>query len=80
MFLWSKLQIARGKGKNWPKLKILAVLKSAHQKFSENGLSKLKNSFCEIYYIKQDTLEYMFHRNKHTSAKMELHHGVYTSG
>ena len=49
--------MARGKGKNWPKLKILAVLKSAHQKFSENALSKLKNSFCEIYYIKQDTLE-----------------------
>ena len=48
--------MARGKGKNWPKLKILAVLKSAHQKFSENALSKLKNSFCEIYYIKPDTL------------------------
>ena len=44
--------MARGKGKNWPKLKILAVLKSAHQKFSENALSKLKNSFYEIYNIK----------------------------
>ena len=50
--------MARGKGKNWPKLKILAVLKSAHQKFSENALSKLKNSFCEIYYITPDTLIY----------------------
>ena len=45
--------MARGKGKNWPKSKILAVLKSAHQKFSENALSKLKNSFCEIYLIKK---------------------------
>ena len=49
--------MVRGKGKNCPKLKILAVLKSAYQKFSENALSKLKIPFCEIYYIKQDTLK-----------------------
>ena len=48
--------MARGKGKNCPKLKILAFLKSAYQKFSENALSKLKIPLCEIYYIKQDTL------------------------
>ena len=48
--------MARGKGKYGPKSKILVVLKSAHQKFLENALSKLKNSFCEIYYIKQDTI------------------------
>ena len=48
--------MAIGKGKNCPKLKILALLKSAYQKFSENALSKLKIPFCEIYYIKQDTL------------------------
>ena len=48
--------MARGKGKNCPKLKIFAFLKLAYQKFSENALSKLKIPFCEIYYIKQDTL------------------------
>ena len=49
--------MAKDKGKNCPKLKILAFLKSAYQKFSENALSKLKIPFCEIYYIKQDTLD-----------------------
>ena len=43
------------------KMKILAVLKSAHQKFLENALSQLKILFCEIYYIKQDTLHTPFH-------------------
>jgi hypothetical protein len=33
--------MARGKGKYGPKSKILVVLKSAHQKFLENALSKL---------------------------------------
>ena len=56
LFLCSKLHMARGKGKNCPKSKILEVLKSAHQNFSENALSKFKNPFCEIYYIKPDTL------------------------
>jgi len=32
--------MARGKGKNSPKSKILVVLKSAYPKFSENALSK----------------------------------------
>ena len=43
--------MARGKGKNWPKLKILAVLKSAHQKFLENALSQLKILFCEEEFL-----------------------------
>ena len=68
--------MARGKGKNWPKLKILAVLKSAHQKFSENALSKLKNSFCEIYYIKQDTLKWSLSK----SVGKEFQHCTCSSG
>ena len=38
--LWSKFKTATGKGKNCQKLKILAFLKSAHQKFDENALSQ----------------------------------------
>ena len=37
---YCKLQMARGKRKNVPKLKILAVLKSGHQIFLENALSE----------------------------------------
>ena len=68
LFLWSKLQMARGKGKNWPKLKILAVLKSAHQKFSENALSKLKNSFCE--FTIWNRTPYWWFLNMPTTAKI----------
>ena len=39
--------MARGKGKNGPKSKILVVLKSAHPEFSENALSKLNFSKVE---------------------------------
>ena len=48
--------MARGKGKYGPKSKILVVLKSAHQKFLENALSKLifskvENGTPKLTYI-----------------------------
>ena len=46
--LWSKFKMATGKGKKCQKLKILAFLKSAHQKFSENEQCKLFFPFWEI--------------------------------
>ena len=54
--LWSKFKTAMGKGKNCQKLKILAFLKSPHQKLLEIVQSKLKISFWEIHYIKRNTL------------------------
>ena len=54
--LWSKFKTAMGKGKNCQKLKILAFLKSAHQKLLEIVQSNFKMSFWEIHYIKRDTL------------------------
>ena len=57
--------MARGKGKYGPKSKILVVLKSAHQKFLENALSKLifskvenrtPYSFTERWAAKNDWL------------------------
>ena len=45
--LWSKFKTAMGKGKNCQKLKILAFLKSAHQKLSGNVQSRLDFSNVE---------------------------------
>ena len=42
--IWSEFQIDRGKGKIEKKSKILAVLKSAHQKFLDNALSIFKQA------------------------------------
>ena len=43
-----KLEMVKGEGKNYLKLKILPFFKSTHQKFHENALSKSNFSKEEI--------------------------------
>ena len=64
--------MARGKGKYGPKSKILEVLKTIHQKFLENALSKLIFSKVEngTPYYPGVVLGLNFHRGLGTFLPM----------